>query len=100
MWYIYTYALTYTYAYAYIYAYSLATETDHGESDGAIDAAKVPLGPRAQLTAKITSLACRSTAHALETAADKKSVFRYGASSIYTCMCTCIGARVCKLICA
>ena len=69
----------------------------NADGDGAEDTAKGTLELRAKLTEKITLLAGRSTAQALESAAAKENVSRYDASVIYTCMCLCIGAPAGKL---
>ena len=77
-----------------------AKKTADGESDRSSDVAKVPPRPRAQMMDTVTSVASRSTARAVEAAANGESLLRYGTSSIYTCICTCIGARGFRIICA
>ena len=88
--YIYTYALTYAYAYSFTYAYAKVAGMPNADGDGGEDAAKGTLEQRAELTEKITKLAGRSTAQALESAAATGNVSRYDAFVIYTCMCLCI----------
>ena len=77
-----------------------AKKTADGESDEASDAAKVPPVTRTKIMATVTSVSSRSTAQAVEAAVNGESLLRYGTSSIYTCMCTCIGARGFRIICA
>ena len=63
----------YAYAYSFTYAYAKVI-------------AKGTLEQRAELTERITKLAGKSTAQALEAAAATGNVSRYDASVIYTCM--------------
>ena len=76
----------YAYAYSFTYAYAKVTGIANVDGDGGEDFAKGTLEQRAELTEKITKLAGRSTAQALEAAAATGNVSRYDASVIYTCM--------------